>query len=86
MRKPKTNAEAFDLLLSHFEPERRGAVSRCADKLGTSSAVVSRWRTHGISAQFFDVIRKRVGMTPEQCRPEPMLRKAGAGRPVNSGA
>lgn len=70
----------FVHLLSYFDPDRHGAITRCARALGTNRAVVDRWRKYGISQQFIAKIAEFTAQDEADVRTAPIrARGSGAG-------
>lgn len=70
----------FVRLLSYFDPDRHGAITRCARALGTNRAVVDRWRKYGISQQFIAKIAEFTAQDEADVRTAPIrARGSGAG-------
>ena len=67
-KKPKPTARhrrGYEHVLAHYAPSH-GAMSRLAAALGTSRAVVHKWKEHGIPRNYEAELIKLTGLRPDQ--------------------
>lgn len=70
-KNPKTNAEAFELVLSFFGP-RHGAKTVLAKSLDPpmTRQAVDMWGKQGIPAKYYAQLRKLTGLSIKQIAPQ----------------
>ena len=70
-KNPKTNAEAFELVLSFFGPRHgaKTALGAALDPPKTRQAV-DMWGKQGIPPKYYSQLRKLTGLTSKQIAPE----------------